>query len=693
MSGRAFETILQALEARGCSPLGSNGTRSARCPAHDDRQASLSVTHGTDRVLVHCHAGCEYQQIMEALGLLVGDGFDRDPSQTQETRHQVCAYDYADEQGELLFQAVRFDPKDFRQRRPDGNGGWIWNLKGVRLVPYRLPSVLSAAQAADPIYIVEGEKDVDAVGRAGGVATCNPMGAGNWRHGYAAYFKGAAKVVVVADRDEPGRRHARSVAESLRGVGLTVEVREPAVGKDVADHLGAGRTLDQLIEVQLDQPGPGETPAATPPSDVPSAVAFFDGDKFLPARLGAHLEAETGLALGHDGRLYRYIAGAWRPDGDPWVKSRTRALLGEKFHRAHLEDVLSWCRAAFATIGERPPEAFVNLRNGLLEWRTGELLAHDQGVKSSVQLPVHWQPDATCPGIDRFLAHVLPRDAVEFVIEAIGYAVYPGNPLRRAILLLGPGRNGKSVLLALIKALLGPENVSAIPLQALAEDRFAAAELFGKLANLAGDLDARAVKRSDLFKMVTGGDPILAQRKYGHPFAFTPFALPIFAANEAPISSDQTEAWFDRWVIVPMERRIPDNDIDPHLSAKLTTPEELAGLLVRAVDGLRRLMIRGRFDLPASIAQAGDCYRDRLDTVRAFVSECCIRHPDSWVPRPALYQHYRRWCQDGGRLALSTATFNDHLHRNYGAEVQERTRTGNRGWLGLGLRFAEDGPA
>ncbi len=103
-------------------------------------------------------------------------GEDRSPM-----RSIVTAYDYRDEGGTVLYQCVRFAPKDFRQRRPDGAGGWKWNLQGVRLVPYRLPDVLADDQDR-PVYVVEGEKDADALWTRGHVATCNPMGAGKWHH-------------------------------------------------------------------------------------------------------------------------------------------------------------------------------------------------------------------------------------------------------------------------------------------------------------------------------------------------------------------------------------------------------------------------------------------------------------------------------------------------------------------------------
>ena len=131
------------------------------------------------------------------------------------------------------------------------------------------------------------------------------------------------------------------------------------------------------------------------------------------------------------------------------------------------------------------------------------------------QIPIPWTPGATARTVERFLKEVLPEDAISLVEELIGYALYPGNPFRKAVMLLGPGGNGKSVLLRLIAALLGKENVAAVPIQTMGEDRFAASSLFGKLANICGDLDARAIQRTDLFKQVTGGDPIFAQKHPG----------------------------------------------------------------------------------------------------------------------------------------------------------------------------------
>lgn len=134
----------------------------------------------------------------------------------------VATYDYRGAEGDLIFQAVRLDPKDFRQRRPDGNGGWSWSVKGCPAVPYRLPELLRSGPA-EPVFVVEGEKDVHALGSIGLIATCNAGGAGKWKPEHAEYLRGRS-VVVLPDNDPRGWRHAEQVAETLVGVAVSTKV-------------------------------------------------------------------------------------------------------------------------------------------------------------------------------------------------------------------------------------------------------------------------------------------------------------------------------------------------------------------------------------------------------------------------------------------------------------------------------------
>jgi putative DNA primase/helicase len=230
--------ILQRL--KGVRRSGKGWT--ARCPAHDDQRNSLSISEGEGgRLLLYCHAGCTFEAICRAAGISSNvDG-------GQGARRVVAAYDYCDERGKLLYQAIRYEPKGFSQRRPDGDG-WIYKLNGERRVPYHLPELLTT-DSAQPIFIVEGEKDADRLAALGFVTTTNAGGAGKWRAEYNEYLRGR-HIIIIPDNDEPGRGHAAKVTRSLRGIAASVRVLElPGLKPkgDVSDWLDAGGVVDELL--------------------------------------------------------------------------------------------------------------------------------------------------------------------------------------------------------------------------------------------------------------------------------------------------------------------------------------------------------------------------------------------------------------------------------------------------------------
>jgi P4 family phage/plasmid primase-like protien len=587
-----------------------------------------------------------------------------------------------------------------------GKPKYTWVEKGGRIHWYGLARAVARLRETGSrvLYLVNGEPSVWAADLRGVAAVCLCGGEGaKLTRGRIAQLEGALTGLpsvglrVVFDVDQAGRQGAAAARRALRVAGFSdVQTLDLAAavpdlaGADVGDlQRSVGEGLAPALAAlpvltDAESTGDSDHDERSSASRRPSVSSLFGEDGcFVPAWAGKHLLAEAHILLGHDRRLWRYDRGVYRPDGDDWAKQRIRDLVGDAFRRQQLEQVGAWLHAQLPSLGQQPPMEFINCRNGLLDWRTGALRPHTPAVLSTSQIPIAWKPQATCLAIRRFFAETLPWDTLDLIEELFGYALYPGNPFRKAVLLYGSGFNGKSVLLGLFRELLGSENVSAVPLQMLGENRFAGADLFGKLANICGDLDARAIEHTDLFKQATGSDVIRTERKFREPFDFKCGALPLFSANELPRTADQTDAWFDRWIIIPMRWRFAGAKEDPALAEKLTA--ELDGLLVHAVSGLRRLMARRRFELPASIVQAGMRYRQTLDTVRAFVVEECHFEPLAWTDRAALYRAYRAWCTDGGRYALAAATFNQHLTNAFSGKINRRKRIGRPGWLGIGL--------
>jgi hypothetical protein len=229
-----LEALVRGLDARR---VGAGWM--ARCPAHNDRNPSLSIHEEHGKVLFHCHAGCPQIDVLDRLrirGLWGADAIDP---------QIVATYDYTDEDGELLYQIVRYVPKNFKQRRPAADGTWLWR-KHPRQVLYRLREVIEAPI----VFVVEGEKDVEALRDYGFVATTNAGGANApWLSSYSAALAGR-EVILIPDNDAPGWQRATAIARALLGIAGRIRLQAlPDNFKDISDWFAAGHAECELIAI------------------------------------------------------------------------------------------------------------------------------------------------------------------------------------------------------------------------------------------------------------------------------------------------------------------------------------------------------------------------------------------------------------------------------------------------------------
>lgn len=218
---RSFSDFLALLE--GVKP-GHDDQYLALCPGHHDTKPSLSIKEADGKILVQCFAGCELMDILKPLGLEPKNLFRNSHKARPEQKVIGDIYHYIDANGKP-FEVVRFRPKAFAQRRPDGKGGYIWNLDGIEPTLYHQDEIRLAIARGETVYFVEGEKDAKRLRSLGLVAATNPMGAGKWRDSYAEALRGA-DLVIIPDKDEPGRKHAKQVARSVYGIASRVRILE-----------------------------------------------------------------------------------------------------------------------------------------------------------------------------------------------------------------------------------------------------------------------------------------------------------------------------------------------------------------------------------------------------------------------------------------------------------------------------------
>ena len=258
MTVNEFLTRLQNVKSTG------ENQYTCRCPSHDDSENSLAVSSGDDgRVLVSCFAGCSADDIVSSMGLSLSDLMPPLPDRPTTTKPKPtisATYDYTDEDGKLVLQVLRYKPKSFRQRKPKdgslggGSAGWEWKLGDIDKPLYNLPAVIKAIAAKKAVWVVEGEKDADALNNIGLVATTNAGGASVWSDKYSVLLATAPRVFIVPDNDAPGEKRSRSISKAINkhgGTAIQIALPNLTDKQDVSDYLINGGCRDDLINLAV----------------------------------------------------------------------------------------------------------------------------------------------------------------------------------------------------------------------------------------------------------------------------------------------------------------------------------------------------------------------------------------------------------------------------------------------------------
>ena len=422
---------------------------------------------------------------------------------------------------------------------------------------------------------------------------------------------------------------------------------------------------------------------------------YFVQERFMPRWLAEEILAEYHFVTMRDNtETYIYENGVYILNGESVIAEVAQKKLQDRIRTRHVSEVIDYIHRA--TYKDRDifnqSLHLINLRNGVLDLQTEKLEPHSPSYHFLQQLPIEYDATAECPNIEKFLSEVVPDEKDrEAIIQFIGYCLYRSYPIQKAFMLVGDGANGKSTLINVIKAFLGPENVSTRSLQDLESNRFAKADLYGKLTNLFADLSDLALRTAGTFKMLTGGDIMCGERKFHNSFSFINHAKLIFSANKAPKSPDDTNAFLRRWSIVNFPNTFQADKADIKLDEKLTTQSELSGLLNKAIRGLKKLLESRQFANEKGIDATREEYARKSDSVKAFVLDMIEVAPKKWVDKKGLYTAYCEYCRIRNYPAVSSDAFYKRIAHEVTVEDYRPKVNGERvyAWKGIALRNSE----
>jgi len=565
------------------------------------------------------------------------------------------------------------------QFRPDAPGDGAKYVQGAGV---RLPfNCLRDDDPESPVLIVEGTKQSYAAlsWAPSQYAVYGLAGCWNWS-GLPLGFAEDRDVSVLFDGDMASNADVHRAAKEL-GTALELAgavsvswVLTGAQGKDGVDDVLAALPGDPArLKAMTRWLGKARQSVGKPPP-AKRTNRFFGKEGLMVRVLAKDILDHQPAALTAEGAVALYRDGVYRSLGDLPLISEVEERLEDQHRSTHMTSAKQAIQAHLYRQGKRLPEKMAeplaNFTNGMLDLRSGALLPHDPAHLSRVQHPVAWDPAAPCPAYEAWLKSVLP-DQMDDIEEVAGSLLDPSRTPAKALFAYGPSHTGKSTFIRLLMAVAGHENASAVTLHDLAEDRFAAANVYGMALNAAPDLSSRDVSDLSLFKMMTGEDPIQANRKYGPQFQFTSAALFAFGANELPSVGEASRAYVNRMKPFHFDRSFEGRE-DPGVETAMI--RELPGITRRWALAYNRFLARGAY-LPTHppVAAAFDTGSDRV-RMWAATAMRVTRLPSGLPPgsepvvdsasassATALHVLFNQWAQSNGGKPLGKIKLMERL--------------------------------
>ncbi len=425
-----------------------------------------------------------------------------------------------------------------------------------------------------------------------------------------------------------------------------------------------------------------------------NSTEYFEGEEFQSYDLAQDIVDNYPVATTVESdTIYVQNGAVWQKYGEQMLRSELWKILTNAASTTRINEAIDAIKHLSRTprdkmLGLEPHKVVVE--NGIVDLlaEPGERIKNERnGPGTFTRVPVQYDGDAYPERFNDFLLEILPDDDVSVMWELIGYCLYRGYPFQKAFMFVGDGANGKSTLLAALSEFLDKDNIAAVELKELAENRFAPAELDGKLANLAPDISADDIEQTGTFKALTGGDRIRAERKYENAYHFENYAKLIFSANTVPSADDQTYAYERRWLYFNFPNTFTGEDSVPQEELLQDFREEHAGILNMAIESFQDLWERGGFEDTTYMREHEDAHDRATDPTIEFVEDELVEDKDAEVRINTVVEAFRAWCDEHDQPSQGKNHLKTVVNRELApAEGKDPSDGRYKIWIGVRLR-------
>lgn len=404
---------------------------------------------------------------------------------------------------------------------------------------------------------------------------------------------------------------------------------------------------------------------------------FFKKTTFLFDKFATFIKNNNHI-IKINGQLHIYSDGVYKVGDDAIQAEMIKHI--PQLNMAKRREVIAYLKLLIKNSTNISPAHYIAFKNGIYNLETGELEEFSPSKIITNKINFNYNPDAHSELLDRTLDKLACHDKnIRMLLEeAAGYCLYRRNELRKAFILTGERRNGKSTYLAMIENMLGRENIASLDLKELG-DRFKTAELFGKLANIGDDIDGDFIASPGMFKKLVSGSTVNAEKKGSDPFEFSNYSKFLFSANEIPRIRDKTGAVIDRLVIVPFNATFSksDPDYDPFIKYKLLQDDCMEYMILLAVEGLKRVLKAQEFTKSEKTANAIMEYEEENNPILVFFQSIDVSMVEN-EPTNNVYKKYKEFCMANGLEELSNIAFSKLIKKHFNLKIINKTIKGKK---------------